>query len=475
MMTLLEYEGFDGLGLAELVKQGDVSPAELLEAAIRLTTERNPHLNAIVIEAFDQARSVVTRQLPSGPFTGTPFLLKDLFTSMKGLRMTNGCLMFRDNVPDHDSELAARYKAAGLVIFGRTASPEFGLTTTTESAIFGQTKNPWSPEHTSGGSSGGAASAVASGIVPIAHASDGGGSIRIPASCCGLFGLKPTRARVPMGPDVGEGWSGMSTHHAVTRSVRDSAALLDAVAGAGLGAPYFPPPAERPFLAEVGRPPMTLRIAFTTEAFNGVKTDPECVRATEAAASLCRELGHEVVEGSPSLDNERLAAATPVIAGANVLATLQDRAAQLGRDLQSSDVEPGTWELAKGLFGRGPEDYARAIRVLHATGRALAFFFEGYDLLLSPTMAAPPHKLGELSLSHPNHEEFVANLRRTIAFTQLMNVAGNPAMSVPLHWSDDGLPIGVQFAARFGDEATLFRLAAQLEEARPWFNHRPAE
>ncbi len=468
------YLAEDALGLAEAVRRGDASPAELLEVALELAAETNPTINAIVVPAYDQARRWAAAGPPRGPFTGVPYLLKDLSAKHKGLRMTNGSRLFRDYVPDFDSDLTTRLVQAGLVIFGRSASPELGLTTSTESALFGLTRNPWQLDHAAGGSSGGAAAAVAAGIVPAAHATDGGGAIRIPASGCGVFGLKPTRARVPAGPDVGEGWNGLSAQHAVTRTVRDSAALLDASCGAASGDPYHAPPRERPYLDEVGTRPARLRIAWTTTGWNSADTHPDCIAATLAAVQLCRDLGHQLVEARPEIDTEALGGATRLVDGANVLAALEARAAELGRPIDPErDVEPITWATAQGGSERKPADYVRAVRVIHATGRVVASFFERYDLLLTPTMAAPPQPLGALSLSHPDPARYVANLLKTIAFTQLMNVAGNPAMSVPLHWNSDGLPIGLQFAARFGDEATLFRLAGQLEEARPWRQRRP--
>jgi amidase len=359
------------------------------------------------------------------------------------------------------------------VLFGRTASPEFGLTSTTESTLYGATRNPWQQGHTAGGSSGGAAAAVAAGIVPAANASDGGGSIRIPASCCGLFGLKPTRARVPAGPRRGEGWSGMSTAHAVTRSVRDSAALLDAVAGPAIGDPYWAPPPARPFLAEVGADPGRLRIAVQTRAFNGAPVDPECAAAARDAADLCRGLGHEVEEADLAIDRELLARSAGTIISANLRAALLERADELGREVTTDDVEPLTWLMAEGAKSLGAADYASALHGIHRLGREVSAFLERFDLVLTPTMATPPLPLGRLALTRPDFAGLVDDLARTIGFTQLFNASGHPAMSVPLSESAAGLPIGVQFAARFGDEATLFRLAAQLEAARPWFDRRP--
>ncbi|MCZ6464995.1 MAG: amidase [Proteobacteria bacterium] len=468
-----EYESYDALGLAELVKSGETSADELLEAAIERLEERNPRLGAVVIPMLEQARAAVREGLPDGPFHGVPFLLKDLHAHYAGVATTNGCALFRDFVPDHDAELTARYKRAGLVVFGKTASPEFGITTTTESTLFGVTHNPWSPDHTAGGSSGGAASAVAGGILPAANASDGGGSIRIPASCCGLFGMKPTRARTPLGPDVGEGWAGMSTAHAVTRSVRDSAALLDVTQGPDLGAPYWAPPLERPYLEEVGAPAGRLRVAVQTRSFNGVETHPDCVAAVEDAARLCAELGHDVEEAELAVDAETLGNATRVIIFANLIATLEDRTEALGRELGPNDIEPMTQRMVKLAENVRASEYARSVRIVHGVGRQVAVFLQRYDVLVTPTMAAPPLLLGTLALTNPDTKDYVTSVLKTTGFTQLFNVSGNPAMSVPLAWNEQGLPVGVQFAGRFGDEATLFRLAAQLEEAQPWFDRRP--
>jgi amidase/6-aminohexanoate-cyclic-dimer hydrolase len=474
-----EYQACDALELAARVAEGAATPEELLETALARMEACNPQLNAVVIPMIEQARAALAAGLPAGPFRGVPFLLKDLYQLYAGVPTTNGCRLFADFVPDCDSELVSRYKAAGLVIFGKTHSPEFGITTSSESQLFGQTRNPWNPEHSAGGSSGGAAAAVAAGIVPAAHASDGGGSIRIPAACCGVFGMKPTRARVPMGPEVGEGWSGMSSVHAVTRSVRDSAALLDVGQGPAPGDPYWAPPPERPYLREVqearesGRKPERLRIALQTQSFNGSAVHPDCAAAARDAAALCEELGHVVAERSLQLDAEAVGEATRVIIGANLRAAVEDRANALGREPREGDLETATWVMFQLAASATAAQYARSVKVIHAAGRRVAAFLEDADVLLTPTLCIPPAKLGELSLSTGDVMALLGRLMATTGFTQLMNVVGNPAMSVPLHWNAAGLPIGVQFAGRFGDEATLFRLAAQLERARPWFARRP--
>lgn len=471
-MIFNDYERYDALGLAALVASKQVTPEELLDAALARTDARNPALNAVVFRWEDAARRAIQAGLPAGPFQGVPFLLKDLGTPYAGQPMSSGSGLFAAFVADHDSELVARWRAAGLVAFGRTASPEFGLTSTTESRLHGATHNPWDVERTPGGSSGGSAAAVAAGIVPMASASDGGGSIRIPASCCGLFGMKPTRGRTPSGPDVGEGWAGMSTAHVVSRSVRDSAAALDATAGPDVGAPYWAPSPARPFLDEVGADPGRLRIGVQTEAFNGAEVDADCVAAATDAAALCAELGHAVEPVTLSLNRAAWTAAAWTIVRTSTRVTVDDRAAALGRAATEADVERATWTMATAPEASAGE-YARAVRAIHALGREVNRFFEDYDLLLSPTMGVPPLELGRLSLDREDQKAYRADILRTVGFTSLFNASGNPAMSVPLYWNAQGLPIGAQFAGRSADESTLFRLAGQLEAARPWEGRRP--
>ncbi len=470
------YLESDGLELARLLRSGDLGPSEAVECAAAIASELNGSLNAIVYADFDRAAEAAPKAVAAGgPFAGVPYLLKDLYAAAEGLPMTNGSRLFAGNVPDHDSEMVRRYRQAGLLIAGRSASPEFGLTTSTESAIFGQTRNPWNLDHIAGGSSGGAAAAVAAGIVPAAHASDGGGSIRIPASCCGLFGLKPSRARVSLAPDAGEGWAGLSVQHCVSRTVRDSAALLDVVAGPAAGDPYAAPAQERPFLEEAGCEPGRLRIALTTTAFNGAEVEPSCVAAASETARLCVELGHEVEEAAPEIDAAALGQATRLIVGANIRATVAERSEALGRKPREDELEPLTRAMAAVVEGADVADYVRATRTVHAVGRQVAgFFSQGCDVLLSPTMAAPPAELGVLSLANRG-DDYLPALLQTIGFTQLMNVAGNPAASVPLCWTESGggLPIGVQLAAPMGGEGQLLRLAGQLEQARPWAGRKP--
>ena len=468
-----EFEKYDGCGLAELVRRREIKATELLETVMERIEALNPKVNAVVTKMYDQARAAIAAGLPAGPFTGVPYFLKDLHLFYAGVPTTYGSRFFADFVPDHDSTMTMRLKQSGLVICAKTNTPEFGQATSTEPVLFGPTRNPWNLNFSPGGSSGGAAAAVASGMVPMAHATDGGGSIRVPASCCGLFGLKPTRARTPYGPDLGEGWSGASVGHAVTRSVRDSAALLDVTAGPDAGDPYWAPPPARPFVEEVGLDPGKLRIALCTVSFNGAPVDRDCIEAANDAAKLCRSLGHSVEEAQPQVNGKELKAAQRLIVISNIRATLDARAQACGRSWTEENVEKMTYLSAQGADSVRGADYARSVQAVHRAGRQVGRFFEKYDLFLTPTMACPPLPLGQPDMMTTDVDAFRIPLMRTIGFTALFNASGNPAMTVPLYWNQAGLPIGVQFAGRFGDEATLLRLAAQLEKARPWAERRP--
>jgi Asp-tRNA(Asn)/Glu-tRNA(Gln) amidotransferase A subunit family amidase len=470
--AMQNYESYDALGLAELVRKRETSAEELLGEALARTEARNPALNAVNMLWADYARAAVRAGLPEGPFHGVPFLLKDLHVQVAGMPLTYGSRLFASYVSETDSELALRYRRAGLVIFGRTASPEFGLTATTESVLWGATRNPWDLARTSGGSSGGASAAVAAGILPAAHASDGGGSIRIPASCCGLFGMKPTRARVPSGPHQGEGWGGMSTAHAVSRSVRDSAALPGRPHGPDEGAPYHAPAPERPYLDEVLREPGRLRVALQLEPWNGAPVDAECRAAAQDAAKLVASLGHEVEEARLEIDAPALARATQVLIGANVQAATEDAAAAQHRALTADDVETVTFGMVQNAKQLGAADYARGVKTIHAVGRAVEAFFGRFDVLLTPTMATQPLPLGAIALSAAPSAEWIARLQQCTGFTQLFNASGHPAMSVPLAWSRDGPPLGAQFARA---SATRPRCSARprSSSARPWADRRP--
>ncbi len=463
----------DATAQADLVRRGEAQPIELLEAAIARAEQLNPALNAIVTPLYEQARKAARGSLPEGPFRGVPFLLKDLLAAYAGVRMTSGSAFLRDYVPDHDSELVARFRRAGLVVFGKTNTPEFGILPTTEPQLFGPCHNPWNTGRSTGGSSGGSAAAVAAGIVPMAHANDGGGSIRIPASCCGVFGMKPTRARNSLGPDVGDIMGGLVVEHAVTRTVRDSAALLDAVCGPGVGDPYQAPPRTRPFIEEVGVDPGQLRIAFTTTPPTGVKIDEECVRAVHEAAKLCEGLGHVVEEAAPEINGELMVDAFLTVWRAGTASGIQGMAFLTDRAPAPEQFEPLTWALhQEGLRVSAPA-YLLAQTLLQGVARQIARFMLRYDVWLTPTLAEPPLPLGSFDSPPGNPLAGFDRAVEFVPFTPLCNLSGQPAMSVPLYWSRDGLPVGAHFIGRLGDEATLFRLAAQLEAARPWRDHRP--
>ncbi len=494
-----EYVQHDATALAEWVRRGDVSPAELLETAIARADAVNPQLNAIVTPLYDQGRAMA-RQLPAtGPFNGVPFLLKDLELEWAGTPLKSGCRGYQQYVSQEDSELVKRLKNAGLVFFGKTNTPEFGLTPYTESKLYGPARNPWQLMHSPGGSSGGSAVAVAAGIVPAATASDGGGSIRIPASCCGLFGLKPSRGRVPLGPKHGEMWNGAVAIHAVTRSVRDSAALLDVAAGGPVyrplaGDPYFLPPPERPFAEEVGREPGKLRIAFCTQTpMPSQVVEEECVRAVRDAATLLESLGHTVAEVPLPYETTILTEAFFTMVLSETAATLRELSAYLGRPTRRDDVELNTWAQARLAEGFSATDYAFQKRRWNELSRSMGQLHETYDVFLTPTLPRPPITIGQFQntasevrllklvdslggLKYLKGTKTVNDLAERslgyIAFTAIANMTGQPSMSVPLHWSANGLPIGTMFTAKLGDEVTLFRLAGQLEQVRPWFTKR---
>jgi amidase len=493
-MSFPEYHRLDAMGLAELIRKGEVSATEVVGEAIDTIERHNPLVNAVVYKMYDRAQARARRPLPEGPLSGVPFLLKDLALAYMAAPLTNGSRSMRHYVPNYNGTLAVRHEAAGLIILGKTNAPEFGLAPTTETELHGTTRNPWDPARTAGGSSGGAAAAVASGMVPMAHASDGGGSIRIPASANGLFGLKPTRARTPSGPVFGESWFGLSTAHALTRSVRDSAALLDATHGPEAGDPYAAPAPPRPFLDEVGANPGQLWIAVTAEPlFGSGSIDPECTQAVHDAGRLLESLGHRVSYVEVPIPRESLMEAFLTLAAAQAAVLLRWSAELAGkRRPDPADYETLTWVLAAVGRRLTAEDMAAAMVEVRNAGRQLARFHEEFDVLVTPTLAREPWPHRELAPTAMENR-LLEGLRRApvtpalmatfrllsghviepIPNTPLFNITGQPAMSVPLHWSAEGLPVGVQFAARFGDEATLLRLAAQLEQARPWFDRNP--
>jgi amidase len=488
-----EYAQHDAVGLSELLRSREVSPRELLEEAITRIEQVNPDLNAVVERLYDAARATADRP-GEGRFGGVPFATKNLLAAVQGVRLTSGSRFFRDFVPDHDSELVRRYRRAGLLLCATTNSPEFGLLPVTEPELHGPTRNPWSTEHTPGGSSGGSAALVAARALPMAHANDGGGSIRIPASCCGLFGLKPSRGRTPVGPDRLEVWFGCGVDHVVSRSVRDSAAALDATCGPepfGVTRVAQPP---RPFLLEASTPPGRLRIAFSARPHMPSRVHPDCVEALTRSAALCAELGHEVEEAHLSLDARALAKAFFTVVVSEAAADIVEGGRLLGRSPTYRDFETPTWLLALLARRTSAQDLALAIRHLHAAARTVGAFFDRFDVLLTPTLGQPPPLLG--ALQPKGFEAAVQRLAAArssalllklgggidgavdrvfdfVPFTPLANFTGQPAMSVPLHWNASGLPVGVQAIGRLGDEATLLRLAGQLEQARPWAERRP--
>jgi amidase len=490
------FDDHDALGLADLVRRGEVRSRELIEDAIRRVEGVNDALNAVTTPLYAWAREVAAaydRDLGDGPFAGVPFALKDLNAALAGVPLTSGSAALRRYVPDRDSALVARQRAAGLVPVAKTTTPELGLMGVTEPEAFGPTRNPWNLDRTPGGSSGGSAALVAARALPAAHANDGGGSIRIPAAYCGLFGLKPTRGRVPAGPYAGEWWDGASVDHAVTLTVRDSAALLDVTRGPDLGAPLAIPPPERPYLDEVRRDPGRLRIGFTRRSPIGTPVEAACVRAVEDAAALLEGLGHDVEEADPEIDGAGLVDSYLTMYVGQTAADLRWIADTFGARAPK-EMELATRALA--LIGEhySAADYVVARRRWNDFARAMGTFHQTYDLWLTPTVAALPARIGATQPSTAEvfqletavrlraggllvaggMVEEIANehLART-PFTQLANLTGQPAMSVPLWWSGEGLPCGVQFVAPFGDEAALFRLAAQLEAERPWRDRRP--
>ena len=467
-----ELAALDGTAQAELVRRGEVTPGELVAAAIERVDELNPTLNAIVTPMFERAQAQAAAA--AGPFPGVPMVLKDLIVEVEGVRFTEGSRFLASNVSTYTSEIVHRFERAGLVIIGKSATPELGMAPSCEGALFGPTRNPWDLGRSTSGSSGGSAAAVAAGIVPIGHGSDMGGSIRYPASNCGLFGLKPTRARNPLGPQYGDAVSGWGVEHVLTRSVRDSAAVLDAVSGPSPGDPYQVAPPLRPFLAEPSADPGRLRVAYTGTINDGSDGHPDCLAGLELTVRLLSELGHDVTETPlPELTDEDGEAIGTVFNSAT--AWIVDYwIRRLGREPGVDDLEPLTrayWEIGRQLPAAA---YLRSIEVLQRYGRRVALFLTSYDVFLTPTVSAPPLAIGEMVSTddEPFHSLEVSS--RTVAYSGVIaNLTGHPAMSVPLYWTEDDLPIGMHFLGRFGDEATLFRLAGQLEQARPWTRRYP--
>ena len=492
-MAFTDYNKYDGLGLAELVRKKKVSPGELVEEAISRIEAHNPKLNAVVYKLYDRARAAANGKLPDGPFKGVPFLIKDLHATLEGTPTSHGNRLWKNVTSTISTEMVKRWEASGVIILGRSNTPEFGLTPYTESDTLGPAHNPWDTSRTTGGSSGGSGAAVASRMVPIASAGDGGGSIRIPSSACGIFGLKPTRGRTPTGPVIGESWNGFDIEHVLTRSVRDSAAMLDATKGPDVGAPYVIPDAG-PFEKEVGKRVGKLKIAFTTKPMLGRNVHADCVKGVEETVALLKSLGHDVMEDAPAINAEEYSLHFLTVVAGQMRADIEEAAEMAGKKVSLDDFDLTTF--GTGLFGKimKSSDYVRALRYLQARSRDIGRFFENYDVLLTPVLNQPPVKLGALkpSAGEQSQIKLIARTGATwvleamnvikpiaaqtfefIPWTPVFNVTGQPAMSVPLHWNEAGLPIGMHFVGKWGDEATLFRLAGQLEKEKPWFDKAP--
>ena len=472
-MNFEEYRGFDATGLAGLVARGEVTPRELFERAEARARELAETLNAVSVWDLDHAEAALEAGPPAGPFTGVPFLLKDLYAFLRGTRLTNGSRLTRDVTADFDTTFVARVRAAGLVVFGKTTTPEFGLNVVTEPVLHGPCRNPWNTAFSPGGSSGGAAAAVAAGVVPMAHATDGGGSTRIPASHCGLVGLKPSRARIPMGPLVAEAWSGLVTGLVVSRSLRDTARFLDAVHGPENGDFYTCPPPSAPFVESLERPPGRLRVALVRQAPLAIPLAPEVETALGDAARLLEEMGHGIEEASIPIDGERMAAAFLDVVSANCANDLEAWGKRLGRRLDRHHLERCTLALVE----RGREvsavTYLRSLQTVQQAARAFGEMFRRFDLVLSPVCAAPPPRIGEIDQNDLLPVRFLERNRPYVCFTSLYNASGCPAISLPLHVTAEGLPVGVMLGAPFGGEERLLSVAAEIERARPWFGRLP--
>jgi len=468
-----ETAWLDATAQAELVASGEVSAPELMEAAIERAERLNPDINAIVTPLHDFARKEASNP-GDGPLAGVPFLLKDLGAELGGAPTNMGSRFMDGYISPQDTELTARFRRAGLVIFGKTNTPEIGLMPTTEPDRFGPSRNPWDLSLGTGGSSGGSSAAVAAGIVSVAHANDGGGSIRIPGAVCGLVGLKPTRGRNSLAPLNGDIGNGIVHEHVVCRSVRDSALVLDSTAGPMPGDPYYPPEPERPYAQEVGRDPRRLRIAVSDQPLTGAAVSDEVKAAVQSAAKLCEDLGHEVIEAEPTLDRPKALKAFGRIWVGLLGHTMAHLARSTGKELSEGDFEAATWTMYRSSQRLTAGQYLLAVEDLQVVVRQVAAFFEDVDVWLTPTLCRRPVPLGYFDFSANDRDEVIRRLGEYSGFTSLHNGTGNPAMTLPLQWTDDGLPLGVQIAGRYGDEATLFQLASQLEAARPWAVRRPA-
>ena len=492
-MKLEEYRKLDATALAELIKKKEVSATEVLETAIARTEEVNGPINAVVTKLYDIARKAAQSPLPDGPLAGVPFLIKDLDVELKGTKYTGGSVLLKDYVSTESSEVVKRMQKAGLLIFGKSNTPEFGLTPFTEGKLLGICRNPWNTEHTTGGSSGGAGAAVAAGILPMAFASDGGGSIRIPASCCGLFGIKPSRGRISNGPIAGQLWDGAVSSGIISRSVRDAAAYIDAVQGETDGDPYIIQKPERPYAEEIKIPAGKLRIGYSYRMPKGFDfpIDPENINAIEKTVKLLKDLGHEVEEIELPYDSKLHTELLYTLVMGHTSATVEFIARKRGRKAELSELEPNTWLMYKLGKSFTAEDMVSAGMKWNQVARAMGEFHKKYDLLLTPTLGMKPFKTGALQSSAAEEaglkvmnalgistivkytgliEKIATKMYSWLPYPPLANITGQPSMSVPLHWSADGLPVGVMFTGRMNNEALLFRMAAQLEQASPWFD-----
>ncbi len=467
-----EYASYDAVGLAELVRKGEASPTELVEAAIARVERHNPTLNAVVYKAYDQARAQA-KQKSDGPFAGVPFLIKDLGSAVQGMPRTSGSKFLKDIVDTEDSGLVRRYREAGLVFLGKSNTPEFGIPGVTESQLLGPCRNPWNIDHTPGGSSGGAASATAAGIVPIAHASDGLGSIRIPAACCGLVGLKVTRDRNPDLPDSSENILGFTVNHVVSRTVRDSAAILDVTGRPEPGNPYAYPPRPDSYLKEIEKSPGKLRIRWSSETPRGRPIDPEIQEGLAGVADLLARLGHDVREQGLGIDYMGLYNARLAASGANFAATIEKWIEKQGREPNPDELETLTWVSYKsGRKATGANAFI-SMGELRARSREVVKLFDAFDVYLCPVLGTPPSKVGFIDTQNLDPVDLNRRQAAAYPYTPVFNFTGQPSLSLPLFWTKSGLPIGMMFTARYAEEETLLRLAAQLEKEAPWKDKRP--
>ena len=494
MAGFANYDSYDATGLADLVRRGEVTSMQLVEECISRIERVNPRINAVVLELFDRAGLQAREARGDGPFAGVPFLIKDLIQRIPGVPTQEGSRFFEGWTPTDETYLYRRWLDAGVVPVAKTATSELGLLPVVETDLHGVTRNPWRLDRTAGGSSGGSGASVAAGLVPMASGGDGGGSIRIPASCCGLFGHKPSRARNPSGPTASEHWSGFVSEHVLTRTVRDSAAMLDATQGPDETSPYYAAPVEGTFLEAVERDPRSLRIAFHAEPALPATVHPDCKAAVRDAARLCSELGHRVEEVAPGHETMALARAFLVVVGANVAAEIREGEQTRSRRATAKDFELTTWITHMLGKAASAQEFLVALRALQTEARRLAHVYRDYDLVLTPTLGTPPVHIGELqpqgidliaqkllsalhwSAPLTNQKIIDQAAEKTfsfIPFTPVANFTGQPSMSVPLYWNEEGLPIGVMFTGRPAEEPLMFSLAGQLERARPWAARRP--